>query len=106
MTCLLNSLHSHYSIPSGTRQVHWIDRENIMVEGLDPDALQYSSETAVELEHNTKYVFRLYAIEGTDVATPSVNDHTISGGSGNENGCYLCWSSIDVIILHIVGMWS
>ena len=82
---LLNAnLRSLYSIPSGKRQVHWIDGEKIMVEGLDPDALQYSNETAVELERNTEYVFRLYAIEGTGVATPPGpgNDKRIGDGSG------------------------
>ena len=56
-----------------------------MVEGLDPDALQYSNGTAVELERNTEYVFRLYAIEGTGVATPPGpgNDKRIGDGSGN-----------------------
>ena len=78
-------LPSLYSNPSGKRQVNWTDGQNIMVEGLDPDALQYSSETAVELERNTEYVFRLYAIEGTGVATAPRpdNDITIGGGSGN-----------------------
>ena len=79
-----------YSIPSGNRHVNWIDRENIMVEGLDPEALQYSSETTVELESNTEYVFRLYAIEGTGVITAPDKGYAFGSKPGNQTRVYLC----------------
>ena len=86
-----------YSIPSGKRHVNWIDGENIMVEGLDPEALHYSSETTVELQRNTEYVFILYAIEGTGVATAPDKGYTFGDKPGNQNRVYLCWPSVIVM---------
>ena len=89
--------HSLYSIPSGNRQVNWIDGENMMVEGLDPDALQYSSETTVELQRNAEYVFMLYAIEGTGVITAPDKGYTFGSKPGNRSRVYLCWPSVIVM---------
>ena len=56
-----------------------------MVAGLDPDAGSYSNVTDEELDPDSKYVFRLYAIEGTGVATAPDDDFPLSGEPGECN---------------------